>query len=107
METGRALETLGPADHRKLFFVINRLQYPVMNTAQIITENGHQAVWLPDQFHLEGSEVLVKRIGRSLLLIPRGTNPWEMLTASLDEFTEDYMQDRAQPAEQFREPLSE
>jgi antitoxin VapB len=78
-----------------------------MNTAQLVTENGHQAVWLPDQFRLEGSEVLVKRIGRSLLLIPRSTNPWEMLTESLEEFTEDFMQERAQPADQIRESLSE
>lgn len=78
-----------------------------MSTAQVVTENGGQIVRLPNEFHLEGNEVSVKRVGRSLLLIPRDANPWEMMTASLEQFTDDFMQDRAQPAGQDREALSE
>lgn len=74
-----------------------------MSTAQIITENGHQIVRLPQEFYLEGAEAIVKRIGRSLLLVPRDVNRWDMLTESLEQFTDDYMQDRAQPAEQVRD----
>jgi antitoxin VapB len=78
-----------------------------MSTAQVVLENGHQVVRLPDGFRLEGNEVFVKRVGRSLLLVPHNTNRWEMLTTSLEQFTDDYMQDRAQPAEQNRDIMSE
>jgi len=78
-----------------------------MSTAQVINENGHQVVHLPSEFHLEGTAVSVKRVGRSLLLIPEGANTWEMLTESLSQFTDDYMRDRAQPANQDRPGLSE
>lgn len=74
-----------------------------MRIAQVLTVNGHQVVQLPDQIRLEANEVMVKRIGLSLLLIPRGMNPRETLFASIDEFTEDYMEDRSQPEEQLRE----
>ncbi len=69
-----------------------------MSIAHISTENGHQVVRLPDEVHIEGDEVSVKRVGRSVLLVPADSDRWGMLVASLDEFTDDYMQDRAQPA---------
>ena len=78
-----------------------------MNTAQVTTENGFQIVRLPREFRLEGTEVSVKRVGRSLILMPPDANRWEMLTESLAGFTDDYMQNRAQPADQVRQPLSE
>lgn len=78
-----------------------------MSTAQVINENGHQIIRLPDEFHLEGNEVSVKRVGRSLLLIPAGADAWEMFTGSLSQFTDDFMRDRAQPAEQDRPNMSE
>lgn len=78
-----------------------------MDTAQITTEHGYQVIRLPEEFHLEGDAVTVKRVGRSLLLIPRDSAGWDLLTASLSHFTDDFMQDRAQPANQVRQPLSE
>lgn len=74
-----------------------------MSTAQVVTENGHQVVRLPDECRLEGSEAFVKRVGRGLLLMPRDADRWAMLTASLEQFTDDYMQDRAQPNGQDRD----
>lgn len=74
-----------------------------MSTAHVTTENGHQIVHLPKEVFLEGAEVAVKRIGRSLLLIPQDIDRWEMLTASLSQFTDDFMHDRAQQPEQVRD----
>lgn len=78
-----------------------------MNTVQVIIENGHQTVRLPDECRIDAEEVSVKRVGRSLLLTPADSDPWRLLVDSLQQFTDDYMQDRAQPAEQVRTPVFE
>jgi antitoxin VapB len=62
-------------------------------------------VQLPEGFHLNGDEVYVKHLGKSVLLIPKDADPWELLTGSLDQFTGDYMQDRNQPSQQHRDEL--
>jgi antitoxin VapB len=60
-------------------------------------------VELPEGFQFDASEVYVKRVGRSGLLIPKGVNPWDLTVESLQQFTGDFMQSRVQPAEQTRE----
>ena len=59
---------------------------------------------LPKEYNLEGSEVYVKRLGRTVLLMPKD-DPWEMLIYSLGVFSEDFMSERAQPEIQERERL--
>lgn len=78
-----------------------------MITAQVIYQGSIQSVRLPEELRIEGTEVFVKRIGRSLLLIPKTVDPWDMLRKSLDEFTADYMEGREQPPQQQREALFE
>ena len=78
-----------------------------MKTAEIVNQGETQIVHLPADLRLEGSEVYVKRVGRSLVLIPKDANLWQILEDSLDEFTDDFMADRAQPSEQVREALFE
>ena len=78
-----------------------------MVTATIITRGHDQSVQLPDGFQLDTSEVYLKRVGRSVLLIPKDADPWELMAESLEQFTGDFMQDRAQPAEQQREAMFE
>lgn len=73
-----------------------------MKTVEIITTEGQQSIRLPKDCRIEASEVFVKRLGRSLLLIPKDSDIWEVALMGLDEFTEDFMQVREQPAEQFR-----
>ena len=60
-----------------------------------------QSVQLPERFQLETSEVYLKRVGRSVLLIPKDADPWDVMAESLEQFTGDFMQDRAQPAGQI------
>jgi antitoxin VapB len=78
-----------------------------MQTATITTQGDSQSVLLPAGLHLEGSEVYVKPLGRSVLLIPKDADLWHLMAESLDQFTDDFMADRAQPTEQRREAMFE
>jgi antitoxin VapB len=75
-----------------------------MNTARIFKSGNSQAVRLPKGFQIEGAEVYIKRIGRSVLLIPKD-DPWASLTGSLDKFSEDFLEERAQLPLEARETL--
>ena len=78
-----------------------------MQTAIVVTQPDGQIVRLPTDVRLEGDEVFVKQVGQSVVLVPKQGNPWQPLIDSLDQFSEDYMQDRAQPAVQMRETVFE
>ena len=78
-----------------------------MQTAALIDQGDVQSVRLPEGLRIEGKEVFVKRIGRSLLLIPTNVDRWEMMRASLDQFTDDFMKERRQPDSQRREDAFE
>ena len=42
-----------------------------MKIVEVINNGLEQSIRLPDDCHLESSEVLVKRIGKSVVLIPK------------------------------------
>ncbi len=71
-----------------------------MKTVEVVTDGLEQSIRLPEDCHIQAAEVFVKRVGRSLLLIPKDVDRWQMFSQSLDEFTDDFMQDRAQPDQQ-------
>ena len=73
-----------------------------MQTATVISHGPAQSVELPEGFEIDGNEVYVKRVGQSVLLIPKDADPWDLMTASLEQITSDFMQDRCQPAQQQR-----
>jgi antitoxin VapB len=73
-----------------------------MKTARIFKSGNSQAVRLPKEFHLEGAEVYIKKVGSGVLLMPKG-DPWASLSESLDRFSEDYMEERVQPPLDARE----
>ena len=75
-----------------------------MQTAKIFINGRSQAVRLPKEFRFSGSDVFIKRIGKIVLLIPKD-DPWASLADSLDQFTDDYMETRDQPAQQSRKSL--
>jgi antitoxin VapB len=77
-----------------------------MQTAKLFMNGQSQAVRLPKEFRLEGSEVYIKKSGSSIVLIP-ANGSWDTLTASLDAFSDDFMADRAQPVQQVREGVFE
>ena len=78
-----------------------------MQTATVITHGHSQSVQLPAGLHIDGAEVYVKRLGRSVMLIPKDADLWDLMAQSLDQFTDDFMADRSQPTHQQREALFE
>ena len=78
-----------------------------MKTATVVTQPDGQIVHLPVEVHLEGDEVIVKQVGRSVVLTPKHAITWQPLLESLDQFSDDYMADRSQPSAQQREALFE
>lgn len=74
-----------------------------MQTATVINQGASQSVQLPEGFHLDGNEVYVKHLGKSVLLIPKNADPWDLLEESLNQFTDDFMLDRCQPPQQHRQ----
>jgi antitoxin VapB len=73
-----------------------------MEIAKIEKKGREQVVNLPREFQFKGTEVYIKRIGRMVILIPK-EDPWEPLMNSLDQFTDDFMAERLQPAMAERE----
>ena len=68
--------------------------------------NGRsQAVRLPKEFRLPGSEVYICRRGNALLLIPVEES-WDTLIESTNHFTDDFMHERDQPPLEDRRELS-
>lgn len=75
-----------------------------MNTAKLFKNGKSQAVRLPKEFKFEGKEVYIKKVGRSVMLIPKN-DPWKSLMDSLDKFSDDFMSERKQPQAGKRERL--
>jgi antitoxin VapB len=68
----------------------------VMKTAKLFMNGQSQAVRLPKEFRFEGTEVLIKRVGSAVVLLPIARS-WESTSASLGQFSEDFMAGREQP----------
>ena len=75
-----------------------------MQTAKIFINGRSQAVRLPKEFRFSGDAVFIKKIGSMVVLLPKD-DPWAPLINSLDQFTDDYMEDRNQPKQDSREKL--
>lgn len=55
-------------------------------------------------FRFDGNEVFIKKIGNSVVQIPVD-NSWETLNDSLMLFSEDFMDNHAQPVTPIREDI--
>jgi antitoxin VapB len=76
-----------------------------MKTAKLFKNGESQAVRLPKEFRFEGDEVLIKKAGNAVVLLPKKKS-WEALVESLSQFSHDFMTDRGQPeSNDHREPL--
>ena len=76
-----------------------------MKTAKLF-KNGHsQAVRLPKEFRMAGTEVYIKKQGEAIVLLPKEKS-WKPLFDSLNHFEKDLKIERNQPGEdQKREPM--
>jgi antitoxin VapB len=72
-----------------------------MKTAKLFKNGDSQAVRLPREFRFAGKEVLIKRVGSAVVLLPK-TKSWDTLMESLDKFPPDFMSEREQPPEAER-----
>ncbi len=75
-----------------------------MQTAKIFVNGRSQAVRLPKDFRFSSKDVFIKKIGKMVILLPKD-DPWSPLINSLDQFTDDFMDDRNQPPQDDREKL--
>ncbi|MBW1695339.1 MAG: antitoxin [Deltaproteobacteria bacterium] len=75
-----------------------------MQTAKIFMNGRSQAVRLPKGFRLPGNDVFINKIGNIVILIPKD-DPWSSFVNSLDQFTDDFMENRNQPIPNRRESL--
>ena len=61
-----------------------------MEYAKIFTNGGSQAVRLPKSCRFEQDEVLVNRIGKAVILLPK-EDPWAAALQGLSLFTDDFL----------------
>lgn len=76
-----------------------------METAKLFASGRSQAVRLPKAYRFAGNEVVVKRFGDGVLLLPVAA-PWAAMREALDEFEPGFVLEREQPAGQERGELA-
>jgi antitoxin VapB len=76
----------------------------ILDTAKIFMNGRSQAVRLPKEYRLEGSEVYIKKINDVVLLIPKDS-AWKVLESGANYFTDDFLADRNQPEIEERDEL--
>ena len=75
-----------------------------MKTAKLFKNGRSQGVRLPIEFRFDGDRVFLKRAGNGVLLLP-AKRTRDSLVNSLDHFSEDFLTEREQPAQQRRSDL--
>ncbi len=76
----------------------------MMQTAKLFNNGRSQAVRLPKDCRFSGDDVYIKKFENIVILMPK-ENPWISLTNSLEQFSDDFMENRSQPENQEREGL--
>jgi antitoxin VapB len=72
-----------------------------METAKLFASGRSQAVRLPKAYRFDGEEVVVKRFGSGVLLLPIAA-PWAAMREALAEFEPGFVMEREQPPVQVR-----
>ena len=76
-----------------------------MKTAKLFKNGQSQAVRLPKEFRMAGTEVYIKKQGEAIVLLPKESS-WKPLFDSLNHFEKDFKIERNKPGEdQKREPM--
>jgi len=75
-----------------------------MYSAKLFTNGQSQAVRLPKACRFNEKEVYIKKIGESVILVPKHA-VWDEFMDSLNMFTPDFMDERNQGELQQREDL--
>ena len=64
-----------------------------MKTAPLFIDGTYQAVRLPEEFRFEGEKVYIRKIGNVVVLLPE-KDSWKPMFDSLEQFSDDYMEER-------------
>lgn len=76
-----------------------------MTTAKLFPNGQSQAVRLPKEFRFENqSEVFISKEGEALIIFPKSSK-FNILFNALDQFSDDFLPDRNQPANDSREEM--
>lgn len=75
-----------------------------MEFAKVFQTGRSQAVRLPKAFRFNEKEVVIKRFGNGVLLLPK-ENHWEIMQEALSEFEVDFQLERVEQGEQSREDI--
>ena len=73
-----------------------------MQTAKIVSNGNSQAVYLPEEFYFETSEVYISKQGENLIISPKKTT-WDAFFDTDSAFDEDFLADRENTLPQERE----
>lgn len=68
-----------------------------MTTAKLFINGRSQAVRLPKEFRFDEDEVFITKVDDMVILYPRRKG-WDLLVRGIERFTDDFMTDRAEPA---------
>jgi len=71
-----------------------------MTTAKVFKNGRSQAIRLPRDFRVKGSEVYLKKVREGFVVIEK--DPWEVCREACQELSDDFMKVRRQPPQQRR-----
>lgn len=63
-----------------------------MQTAKLFFIDGDQAVKLPEEYEFSGEDVLIRKHGNAVILVPND-KAWETFMRGLNSFSNDFMED--------------
>ncbi len=67
-----------------------------METAKLFENGRSQAVRLPKEYRFSGDEVLVRRLGQAVILLPKEA-AWQTFLNGLHAFTGDFLEGGREP----------
>ncbi len=70
----------------------------------INTQDNFQDIKIPEKYKIDDDKVYIKKTGNVIYIIPYH-NAWDSMINSVKDFSDDFMEDREQPAHQTRENL--
>ena len=73
-----------------------------MNTAKIFINGRSQAIRLPKEYRFKDDEVYINKIDDIVVIMPKNKKMTSLMNI-INKFTDDYMDERNQPAVQTRE----
>ena len=80
------------------------LEVPVV---EVTVEGGRQSVLLPADVHLDAEQVFVKKVGNSILLVPKHLGSRNRIDEPIDPVSDDFLAERVQPPFETREAMFE